>query len=143
MKNLLFILLLPLNSYSQSVIGKTYSTDIMQVFYGDSNVYYHVNDKPVNHQITFYKKSIEILDLVTDDVFIVDAKFLNKDRDYNIHYYHADNDDDDYTLYLDEECFDIGLNWNEEKNTYDTFYRFLGLEQTESEVKPTDMPDNW
>ncbi len=142
MKNLLFILLLPLTGYSQSIIGKTYSTDIMQIYFGDSNIYYHVNDKPVDHEITFYKKSIEILDLVTDDVFVIDAKFLNKDRDYNIHYYHTNNDDD-YTLYLDEESFDIGMNWNEEKNTYDSFYRFLNLKEVESEVKPTDMMHNW
>ena len=142
MKNLLFILLLPLTSYSQSIKGRTFTADTMQILESDYEGYYDIErTKLVNVEITFYKNSIHILDANTDSLTVIEAKYLPSYGQGDRHYYALG--DGKVAVYLDYNVVSICWGWQEKTLAYDTIFRFSGLEELQSEGNVVDRLHNW
>tara|TARA_B100001094_G_C18099595_1_gene754970 strand:- start:59 stop:487 length:429 start_codon:yes stop_codon:yes gene_type:complete len=142
MKNLLFILLLPLVGCSQSIKGTTFTADTMQILESDDEGYYSIERrKLVNVEITFYKNSIHILDTNTDSLTIIQGKYLPRNGQGDRHYYSLDNGV--VNVYLDYDVVSICWEWREDVHAYNTIFRFAGLKELQSEGRPTDMMHNW
>ena len=142
MKNLLLILLLPLAGYSQSIKGRTFSSDTMKILESDSRGYYSIErSKVVDVEISFYKNSIYILDINTDSLTILEAKYLPRNGQGDRHYYLLE--DGVVNVYLDYDVVSICWQWREDALAYDTIFRFAGLKELQPEGRPTDMMHNW
>lgn len=142
MKNLLFILLLPLTSYSQSIKGRTFTADTMQILESDYEGYYSIERaKLVNVEITFYKNSIHILDANTDSLTVIEAKYLPSYGEGDRHYYALD--DGKVAVYLDYNVVSICWEWHEKTLAYNTIFRFSGLKELDTESNSVFKMHNW
>jgi len=142
MKNLLLILLLPLAGYSQSIKGKTFSSDTMKILESNSEGYYSIERaKVVNVEITFYKNSIYILDVNTDSLTILDAKYLPRNGEGDRHYYLLE--DGVVNIYLDYDVVSICWQWREDVFAYNTIFRFAGLKELNTESNAVFKMHNW